>query len=215
MVIDNNPETIVHKRKVSPVKNKPFTPKQVEKIKTYFLENDPDMLVYLKFVTYAFLRPVEICRIKVADVHLENNFLTVKTKTEGVATVLIIPQLKEVFSKKEMKAAGSDAFLIKRSMKPGAWEADERTKTKVFSDRFAKMKKALVFGAEYGIYSLRHTFAVDLYNSFIKSGLTTVEAELKMLPITRHKSLSGLRNYLRDVGAMLPKDYGKDYTIDF
>jgi hypothetical protein len=62
---------------------------------------------------------------------------------------------------------------------------------------------------------LRHSFAVDLYNSFINSGATTVEAEMKMLPITRHKSLSGLRNYLRDVGALLPKDYGHNFTIDF
>lgn len=215
MIIDNNPVTIVHKRKVSPVKNKPFTPKEVEKIKKYFLEHDPGMLHYLKFVAYAFLRPVEICRIKVNDVHLDNNFLTVKTKTESIATVLMIPQLKESLNKKQIEAAGQDHYLISRNFKPGAWDAEEKTKTKFFSDRFATMKNDLKFGKEYGIYSLRHTFAVDLFNSFIKKGLTTVEAEMKMLPITRHKSLSGLRNYLRDVGAMMPKDYGGDYTIDF
>jgi len=36
-----------------------------------------------------------------------------------------------------------------------------------------------------------------------------------MLPITRHTNENGLRNYLRDVGGLLPKDYGENYTIDF
>lgn len=32
---------------------------------------------------------------------------------------------------------------------------------------------------------------------------------------TRHKSLGGLKSYLRDIGAFLPKDYSSMYSIDF
>jgi hypothetical protein len=33
--------------------------------------------------------------------------------------------------------------------------------------------------------------------------------------ITGHATETTLRNYLRDVGGMLPKDYGADYTLEF
>jgi len=37
----------------------------------------------------------------------------------------------------------------------------------------------------------------------------------KMLSITRHDSIEGLRNYLRDKKKMLPKDFSHHITIDF
>lgn len=49
----------------------------------------------------------------------------------------------------------------------------------------------------------------------MKQGLTEREAILKLMPITGHATETALRNYLRDVGGMLPKDYGSDYTLEF
>lgn len=68
---------------------------------------------------------------------------------------------------------------------------------------------------DHSIYSTRHTVAVDLFLSSKEQGLTDLEAKHKLMPITRHKSLSGLENYLRDIGASLPKDYSKNYSINF
>ena len=71
------------------------------------------------------------------------------------------------------------------------------------------------FGAEYGIYSFRHTAALDLFHAFVKKGNTEREAILKLMPIIGHARESALRNYLHDIGGMLPKDYGEDYTLIF
>lgn len=205
----------IPKRKSKPLKNKPYTPDQVKNIKEYLEANDQKLLFYLKFICYAFLRNSEIVRLKVGDIDLSQDLFTVRTKTETRATVRIIPQLKKELEKINLHKYSPDDFLFTDGDTPGPWEATEKQKTDHYGWRFRAVKAHFNFKNEYGIYSLRHTFAVDLYNAFIKQGLTTVEAELKMLPITRHKSLAGLRNYLRDVGAMMPKDYGGDYTIDF
>jgi integrase len=213
LVIENNPLSVIKKRKTNPVKNKPFTPEQINEIKIYLEKHDPVLLDYIRFVGYAFLRPVEICRIKVGDVHLKDNILYVKTKTEKVSHIFIIDALKEVIEKRLHLTTAKNDFLITPTKKAGPWPVGETTKTKHFSDAFKKVKKKFDFSDDYSIYSFRHSFALDIYKSFINEGLSETEAQLKMLPITRHKSLSGLRNYLRDIGSMLPKDYGHRYSI--
>ena len=85
----------------------------------------------------------------------------------------------------------------------------------MFAKRFNAVKLHFGFSAAYGIYSFRHTAAMDLYYSFLKQGLTEREAILKLMPITGHATEAALYNYLRDVGGMLPKDYGSDYTLEF
>lgn len=220
MIVTNNPVILIKKRKETPRRNKPFTPDEIKKIREYLQKTDPVLLLFIRLVGFAFLRPVEIARLTVGDIDLQRNMLTVRTKTETRATVRIVPQLAMELKKLNLGQYAKTDFLFTRDDVPGAWinartgkPAAENTRTKVFSDRFNDLKKHFGWGDEYGIYSIRHSFAVDLYNSFINSGLTSMEAELKMLPITRHKSISGLRNYLRDVGALLPKDYGKNFSI--
>ncbi|MFV8371419.1 hypothetical protein [Flavobacterium sp. LB2P74] len=55
----------------------------------------------------------------------------------------------------------------------------------------------------------------QLTYSFMKQGPTKHEAILKLMPITGHATETALRNYLRDVDVILPKDYGADYTLEF
>lgn len=221
LLITTNPAIGIKKRKENPQQNKPFTPAEITKIKEYLIVNDPGLLFYIRFVAFAFLRPVEVCRLTVGDIDLKGSKLRVQTKTERAATVRILPKLKKQLQLLKLQQYNATDFLITRNNTPGPWintrtnkDAAEKTRAKVMSDRFRKVKKHFGFGNEYGIYSIRHTFALDLYNSFINSDCTTIEAELKMLPITRHKSITGLRNYLRGIGALMPKDYSGNITID-
>lgn len=213
--LETNPVRNIPKRKARPLKNKPFTPAQVKAIKEYCEANDMKLLFYLKFIAYAFLRNSEIVRLRVKDIDLKNNLFYVRSKTEARATVRIIPQLASELEKLELHRYDPDDFVFTDGNTPGKWGATEKQRTDHYSWRFRPVKKELKFTNEHGIYSLRHSSALDLYRGYVNKGLTDIEAELQMLPITRHKSLAGLRNYLRDVGAMMPKDYGADYTIDF
>ncbi|OAB79759.1 tyrosine-type recombinase/integrase [Cochleicola gelatinilyticus] len=220
-VISSNPVTAIKKRKENPTKNKPFTPGEIQDIKTKLSKENPDLLLFMRFVALAFLRPVEVVRIRIKDIDLEGSKLTVRTKTENNATVRLIPQLKNYLTEiLNQDTYNPEDFLFTSSGTPGPYTYRGKTVKEAgrrdwFTSQFAQVKKSMQFDHRYGIYSLRHSFSVNLYNSFIAAGATTAEAELKMLPITRHKSVSGLRNYLRDIGALMPGDYSKNITIDF
>lgn len=110
----------------------------------------------------------------------------------------------------------SENFLFTKDRKPVEWKVNkERSKVIFFKMRFEKMKKEIGkkinLNKNHNIYSGRHTIALDLYNSFKSQGLTDLESKHKLMTITRHKSLSRLENYLRDIEASLPKDY----TLNF
>ena len=39
-----------------------------KRIYEFLAENDPNLLLFIKFVSYNFLRPIEVCRLKVEDI---------------------------------------------------------------------------------------------------------------------------------------------------
>ncbi|WP_372795205.1 tyrosine-type recombinase/integrase [Lutibacter sp.] len=215
-ILKQNFTNSIPKHKEVPKKNKPFTKLQLIDIKKYLLANDPYLFKYIQFVMYAFLRPIEVTRIKVENIDLIRGIIEVKTKTEDSSTVLIIDKLRSVIETLDIDYKKNNYHIFTNEFKPALWNTSrEKSKTDFFIRRFKKLKNKLNLNNDYGIYSFRHTFALDLYNSFLKQGLTQLESKHKLMTITRHKSMSGLENYLRDIGAELPKDYSSDFTIDF
>lgn len=215
-IIATNYVNAIPKLKEQPKKNKAFTKKEVEKIKKYLLKHDPYLYTFIKFVMYGFFRPVEVTRIKVENINLNRNTISVQSKTEAESVVFITSQLKETILAMDLNNYKGSDFIFTKNFCPGPWEVStEKSKTRFFSFRFQKLKTALGFNKDYGIYSFRHSASIDLFTSFKKQGLTDLEARHKMLPITRHKSIDSLNKYLRGIGASLPKDYSDDYTLDF
>ncbi len=214
-IIETNFIKDIPKRKQQATKNKAFTGYEVAKIKGYLLEHDHYLYTYIKFMTYAFLRNIEVARLKVGNIDLKNGLIHVETKTQSRATVRIIDLLRPTLEAMELGKYDKEYSLFSPSLKPDIWNATEKRKVDFFGKRFKKVKDHFGFSKDHTLYSFRHTFTLDLYNSFVRQGHTQREAILKMLPITRHTNENGLRNYLRDVGGLLPKDYGENYTIDF
>lgn len=214
--IDTNFIEHIPKLDEKPAKNKAFTVAELVKIKDWLIINDPYLHKYLQFVTYAFFRPVEVCRIKIKDIDLASNRIFVRTKTETTSIIRIIDNLQLVLSTFEIEKYKPTNYLFSNLQTPSDWKlSSEKSRSAFFIRRFKKVKDHFNFSDDYGIYSFRHTFALDLYTTFINDGLTDLEAKQKLMTITRHKSLSGLNNYLRNIGAFVPKDYSNDYSIKF
>ncbi|ARV05578.1 hypothetical protein BTO04_02185 [Polaribacter sp. SA4-10] len=203
--------------KEKPQKNKPFTKQQIKEIKEHLLTHDPYLYLFIKFVMYGFFRPVEVVRIKVKDINLDRNTISVKSKTEeSIANVVYITkQLKETILQMDLQHVNLEYNLFTVNSTPAIWNVSDTRKRTWFGTRFLKVKRKLNLNENYGIYSFRHTAAIDLFTTYQKQGLTDLEAKHKMLPITRHKSIDSLNKYLRDIGASLPKDYSDDYSLDF
>ncbi|KAB8155914.1 tyrosine-type recombinase/integrase [Kordia sp. TARA_039_SRF] len=201
--------------KTKPKKNKPFSKEQIIAIREYLDKHDPYLRVFMQFMSYAFLRNIEVCRLQVKDIDLKAKRLYVRSKTSPLAVVPIIGELEHIIRRINLEKYAPTDYLITRKNEPFAWDIDENTKTKHFAARFRKVKKALGLSADYTLYSTRHTAATNLYNHLLSEGNSEEEALMKLMQITRHKSKGGLKNYLREIGATLPKDYGAMYTIEF
>ena len=214
-IITHNYVEKIKNVKSKPKKNKPFSKQQIVDIREYLNENDPYLRVFMQFMSYAFLRNIEVCRLKVKDIDLDAKRLFVRSKTSPLAVVPIIGELESVIRKMKLENYDPNDYLITREEKPFNWNIDEENKTKHFASKFRKVKKALGLSDDYTLYSTRHTAATNLYNHLLSEGNSEEEALMKLMQITRHTSKAGLKNYLREIGAMLPKDYGNMYTIEF
>lgn len=194
--------------KSTPEKNKSYTTTQETDIFKYMESNDPLLALFVKFVSYNFLRPVEVCRLLIQDIDIKDQILNVRTKGDP-DKIKIIPEilLKEL---PDLKKYNKKDFLFTPAG-PGQWETSERDRRGYFGKRFAKIKEHFKLGNEYNMYSFRHTFITRLYSELVKTK-TPDEAESYLMLITGHGSREALRKYLRDIDAYRPEDYSKHLT---
>lgn len=205
----------IETKKDDPIKNTPFTGYEVIAIRDYLLQHDKQLYHFIQFVIYTFLRPREIIRLKVSDINLREKYLRVETKTQRKQIKKLVGPVLDWLEEIHIDNLPSDANLFTNLGSYFVWTASEKSKVDHFGNRFAKVKEKLKFNGDYGIYSFRHTAAMDLFHAFMKQGMTEHESILKLMPITGHATEAALRKYLREIGGMLPKDYGQDYTLEF
>jgi integrase len=64
-----------------PERNKTYTNKTQEDIFEYLEKKDPILLLYIKFISYNFLRPIEASRLTIGDINLKERTIQFKAKT--------------------------------------------------------------------------------------------------------------------------------------
>lgn len=189
--------------KTTPNRNKTYSNSQEESIFKILKEEDPLLFLYIKFISYNFLRPVEVCRLRVQNIDLKDAQLSVETKT-NVYKTKIIPQilLKELDF---IKNSNPNHFIF-TPKGVGEWEVSEVGRRDYWSKRFKKIKKRLNLGSDYTIYSFRHTYITKLYRE-LRTQYPPFETKSRLMLITGHSSMDALEKYLRDIDAELPEDY--------
>ncbi len=214
-VIQTNIARDIKKLKILPIKNEYYTKDEYYRIAKYLKENDPYLLTFIRFMGYTFLRPIEIIRLKVKDINLEEKTIKIQTKTEKKSIIKIIDKLYDTLKDMEIQKYEPEHFVFTKYNRPGFWKdaKNEQVRYYYFRDRFSKHKKKMNLKKTQSIYSFRHTFARMLYFKFLDEGMTDLEAKFKLMTITRHKSISSLNYYLRSIGAFLPDDFSNDLDI--
>jgi integrase len=191
--------------KAIPERNKTYTLDQQLSLFKHLRENDSILLLFVKFISYNFLRPIEVCRLKVKDIDLEQKKLYVRAKNKAVKTK-IIPEILL----KDLKLANlkGERLLFTPEALGGLWDANEGSRRDHFTKRFKKVKDQFGFGKDHGLYSFRHTFITKLYQEFTKT-MTPSETKGKLMLITGHTTMKALEAYLRDLDAVMPDDYSE------
>jgi integrase len=111
---------------------------------------------------YGFFRPVEVVRIKLKDINLDRNTISVKSIAN---VVYMTKQLKETILKMELENVNLEYDLFTMDFTPGIWSASDTVKRTWFGRRFLKVKTKLNLNENYGIYSFRHSTAIDVFTT--------------------------------------------------
>lgn len=217
-----NPTLKIADLPANPKKNRAFSSQQIEVVKSWMLEYDPNLYKFIRWVTYAFLRPVEVCRIQVKHIDLENALLYIPTKTKSEKVRRIIPRLLDDLKEINIGQYQPEDYLFTKHGHPGPW-LSHRDKKPVqdmerrtwFGNRFKLLKKDIGLGPEYGIYSFRHSAVGDIYKSITSAGYTSYHAKMIMMPITGHDTLQALDQYLREAQIEIAEDHSGYINLDF
>ena len=106
-----------------------------------------------------------------------------------------------------MSKFNKDHFLFTPYEIGGEWIATENNRRDNFSKRFKTVvKDHFKLGADYGMYSFRHTFITKLYRE-LRKNYSPFETKSRLMLITGHSTMTALEQYLRDIDAELPEDY--------
>lgn len=192
--------------KAIPERNKTYTSTQEKEIFAYLKEHDTILYLFVQFVSYNYLRPIEVCRLKIGDLDLKDKRLYVRAKNKPVK-IKIIPDIL-IDQLPNISNLDKDHFLFTPDKFGGEWETKENNKRDFFTKQFKKIKDHFGLDKNYGLYSFRHTFITKLYKEMAKTA-TPFEVKSKLQLITGHATMEALELYLRDIDAVLPEDYSK------
>ncbi len=195
-----------------------FSTEQMALIGEWMDENDPYLKMFSSFIGYAFLRPIEIMRLKVKNIKGNEIYFNAEdAKTATSEVIPIIDRLRPIVQQLISEASSPEDYLFTTSQKPGPKQVYS---TWYFSKRFQKCKEYMNsehncgFTDDNTLYAMRHTFIRDIYLHFRKT-MTKEQAEFATMPITRHKTLEALRAYIRDYSIELPDDWSDSYSIKY
>lgn len=204
LIADNYIKKIPPLRSV-PVRNRGFSLMEQQRIFSYLEKRDPLLLLYIKFISYAFLRPIEACRIKVEDVDVINKRIRYKAKNKPYKTK-ILPQLL-IDALPDLSGLPKENLLFSPKGIGLHWESKLSNRRDYFSKRFKDViKDHFGFNKNYGLYSFRHTYITKLYNELIKEQ-APFSAKSRLMLITGHTTMTALEKYLRTIDAEMPEDY--------
>ncbi len=193
--------------KAIPERNKTYTKETQEAIFKFLETKDPILLLYIKFISYNFLRPIEVSRLLVPDINLKDRLITFKAKNSPLKTKIIPDILIDDLPDLSDLDKNNPLFAIHGLGNP--WNATAQNRRDYFSKRFKKVvKEHFNLGADYTLYSFRHTYITKLFRELVKNS-SPHEAKSRLMLITGLSSMVALENYLRDIDAALPDDYSK------
>ena len=190
-------------KKITEKPVKIYEQKDIEKITSILEQQDPTLLMFIKFISYMFWRPVEILRIKVEDIDFNKRTIRTETKTKS-SKIKIIPEI--IINDIKEYAKGKSGYLFKPDNFI-EWDLAENDKRVYFTRRFSRFRERNNIDEGFKMYSFRHTFITKLYLEFRKE-LSKEESIKKLSLITGHESRA-IFNYIQVNDVELPEDYSE------
>ncbi len=176
------------------LKHNAYTQKQRKVFQDYIIsKGDNQLLLFVQFIYYTFLRPgSELRNLKVGDilettikVHAEN------AKDNETEYVVIPAPLQELISNAYIRQYPEDFYVFGNNRAPGPIRMARNT----MYMRHKKVLKALGLFGKHDLYSWKHTGAVALWDA--THDIETVRRQC------RHSDIKQTIEYMRDLGKLI------------
>ena len=163
------------------------------RIVDYFSSNNPNYLVLCRLVFSSLVRPKEVWRLRISDIHLSEGYIWVtedEAKTHFSRAAALTTQLVNDISKMT-KGASPSMYLFGHGFKPAA----KHIRYQNFREEWDKMRTALNLPKEMQLYSLRDTGI----NEMLKSGIDP----LSVMQHADHHDLAITTRYANHIDPLL------------
>ena len=169
----------------------PLKASMKQRLKNYFIENDPEMWLFVQLQYYCFIRPGELRLLTVGAINLDDATILIDakiSKNKKSEYVIIPPPLLQYFNEIEIWRYKHDHFLFSLDGVPGK----ETYSKDVFNRRHKAVTRKFGYNDRYSLYSWKHTGACDA----IRAGVKIKELQIQL----RHADLQTTDIYLRSIG---------------
>ncbi|QHT65652.1 site-specific integrase [Rhodocytophaga rosea] len=199
-VINENPFKKFKKIKYSSVSALYFDEFQRKELKEYLIEHDPQLGLFVQFIFYCFIRPGELRKLRVGDIH--GNKIQIKgeisknTKTEYV----VIPgPLMNLLDLEQIRLYPKHYFIFGKTGKP----SPHYNGINYFSRKHREILRLLNYDKSHCLYSWKHTGVI--HANKIGKNIHDIKRQL------RHHSLEMVDEYLKGLGLMESGFASTDY----
>lgn len=165
----------------------PLPAATLRRIKEYLVLHDKHFLLAVMLEYYTFIRPGELSELRIGDIDVKRHAIHVRASISknGKAEMVglnngIVSLMRELGTLKAHK----EWYLFSCRLRPGTVKLDSR----MFRDRWARLRKRLAIPREYQFYSLKDSGIRDLANS---AGIVIARDQ------ARHSSIAVTNKYLQ------------------
>jgi integrase len=166
--------------------HEPYEKYALKELFKYLKTYDQNLYRFCKLFMYLGIRPAEAVKMKVGDINLDAGTFYIPAANEKTGTRKLKPIVDfMVFELEYLRNYPMHYYIFTTSGKPG----EVSTNRDYYTRQFQEVKKQLKIPPQFTMYSLKHTFIVELD----KQGIPHRE----IMKITGHKTLQALQAYLQ------------------
>ncbi len=186
--IQVSPAAKIKKLKQEQSRSIAFASEDLPRLKALCQSESTELYIFCMFIFYTFLRPIELRKLKVAQVSLHEKKVYIEanqSKNKKAEYVMLPKPLEQILIKEKFLERPKNDFLFSAS-------EDLQYSRNKFSVAFSAMCKAQGFPDNYKLYSWKHSGVVEFYKK--GCGIKFIQMQC------RHSSLDMTDKYLKSLG---------------
>ena len=195
--ISKNPVEGIKNLREDEKKRDPLTVHQLKELRAYLNKTgEKHYLLACMLEYYAFIRPNELCFLRIGDIRIEEQKIVVSgswSKNRRDEAVGLNNKILRLMIKLEIFRYPSDYYIFGKKFRPAQEQADSR----IFREKFIQIRKALCWKDSLQFYSLKDSGIRDLANTV---GIVIARDQ------ARHADITTTNRYLKGDAAAVHEE---------